>query len=105
MFATLVRRDADHRYQLLVGDPRAAAEVLGVAPWDHAMQQVSDDIAAGLERLGFVVHRNTLPLAFVDDSERRVRNSHFATANNALVEIDAAGCQRRVWLPSYGFGN
>ena len=27
----------------------------------RAMQQVFDDIAAGLERLGFVVHRNPLP--------------------------------------------
>jgi hypothetical protein len=102
MFLSLAGRDAEGRYQVLVGDPRLAADLLGVPPWAHAMQEVFDGIARDLEGVGFRVHRNPLPLVYVDDPASRQRVWYFATANNALVQI--AGDDRRVWLPTYGYG-
>ncbi len=103
MFITLAGRDERGKYRVLVGDPGKAAEALGVEPWEHAMQDVFDDIAEQLEGLGFRVLRNPLPLAYVTDRQNRQRTWYFATANNALVEIDEqAG--RRVWIPTYGHG-
>ena len=61
-----------------------------------------DDIAQQLDAAGFAVLRNPLPLAYVDDAPSRTRFWYFATANNALVEIDDD--RKRVWLPGYGFG-
>ncbi len=98
MFVTLAGRGADGRYRLLVGDPREAAAVLGTEPPAHAMTQVFDDIAATLARQGFDVHRNPLPLVYVDDPDRRERLWYFATGNNVLVGGDS------VYLPTYGHG-
>jgi hypothetical protein len=104
MFMTLAGRNAAGQYQVVVGDPGLAAAALGIPPWLHAMQEVFDDIARGLEQRGFVVHRNPLPLAYVDDEASKARTWYFATANNALVQITDAS-DRRIWLPAYGFGN
>jgi hypothetical protein len=103
MFLSLAGRDADGRYQVLVGDPRLAARALGVPLWPHAMTDVFDDIAEGLGATGFAVTRNPLPLVYVDDPFARERIWYFATANNALVQITTAA--KDVWLPSYGFGS
>ncbi len=102
MFITLAGRDDDGSYQVLVGDPRLAAAILDLPLVAHAMVEVFDNIARGLERLGFVVHRNPLPLVYVDDEVARQRTWYFATSNNALVEITEE--TRHVWLPTYGYG-
>jgi len=99
MFITLAGRGADGRYRLLVGDPRAAADILGIQMPAHAMSQVFDDIAQGLRRQGFDVLRNPLPLAYADDLDRKERSWYFATANNALVSDGV------VYLPTYGHGS
>ncbi|MET0781816.1 MAG: hypothetical protein ABWY26_02820 [Microbacterium sp.] len=104
MFISLAGRDASGRYQVLVGDPGLAATALGVPLWPHAMQEVFDSVATGLQRLGFAVTRNPLPLVYVDDGSERTRIWYFATSNNALVQIPDSG-EKRVWLPAYGFGN
>jgi hypothetical protein len=98
MFISLAGRGADGRYRVLVGDPRAAAELLGVPLAAHAMAAVFDDIAAVLTRQGFDVIRNPLPLAYLDDTERLERLWYFATSNNALV------ADGTVYLPTYGHG-
>ncbi len=89
--------------RVLVGDPRLAAEILDVPLAAHATPEVFDDIARSLARLGFEVVRNPLPLVYVDDPDRRVRQWYFATSNNALVDIPAAGGPS-VFLPTYGHG-
>jgi hypothetical protein len=104
MFITLAGREADGRYRLLVGDPEMAAQALGEELQPHAMQGVFDSVAANLERIGFSVHRNPLPLTYVDEPAERARYWYFATANNALVEIPGDEAQKRVWLPTYGHG-
>src|SRR5688572_27983213 len=58
MFLTLAGRDGAGRYQVLVGDPRMAATILGVPVWPHSMSNVFDDIAEGLRNRGFAVVRN-----------------------------------------------
>jgi len=103
MFITFAGRDAGGKYQLVVGDPSLAAQALGVPLWPHAMQEVFDNIATGLNTLGFSVTRNPLPLVYVDDSSTRERLWYFATANNALVQIIDDG-KKNIWLPKYGFG-
>jgi hypothetical protein len=102
MFLSLAGRAPDGRYRVFVGDPGLAARILETDPWPHAMQEVFDDIADQLADAGFAVLRNPLPLVYVDDVASRTRYWYFATANNALVEIDEV--RRRVWLPAYGFG-
>jgi hypothetical protein len=98
MFITPAGRGDDGRYRVLVGDPSLAADLLGEPVAPHAMRQVFDSVADVLERLGFDVIRNPLPLVYVDDPAGRVRLWYFATANNALVEPG------RVILPTYGHG-
>ncbi len=104
MFLTLAGRNPQGKYQILVGDPRLAAQLLGWPLQPHSMAQVFDNIARGLSRLGFEVIRNPLPLVYVDDPESKERIWYFATSNNALVEITAGGA-KTVWLPTYGHGN
>jgi hypothetical protein len=104
MFMTLAGRDASGKYQVVVGDPSLAATTLGITIWEHSMQEVFDNIAKGLSKLGFSVTRNPLPLAYVDDARTKERLWYFATANNALVQITDSG-EKSVWLPAYGFGN
>lgn len=104
MFITFAGRDNDGKYQLLVGDPSLAAKALKVELWPHAMQEVFDNIGDELKKLGFSVIRNPLPLVYVDDPDTKERLWYFATANNALVEIPETG-EKKIWLPSYGFGN
>jgi hypothetical protein len=102
MFLTLAGRGDDGRYRVLVGDPRLAAQMLDQPVRPHAMAEVYDDVAAGLDRRGFDVRRNPLPLVYLDDPRDRVRLWYFATANNALVQ-DVPG-DRVVLLPTYGHG-
>jgi len=101
-FLTLAGRGADGRYRILVGDPVMAAQRLDRGCPDHALHAVFDDIAAQLAQRGFDVVRNPLPLVFQDNHITRVRNWYFASANNAIVEID--GRKHTVWLPTYGHG-
>jgi hypothetical protein len=102
MFLTLTGRGDGGRPRILVGSPRLAATALGMPLPGHSMQEVFDNIAAGLARSGFEVLRNPLPLVYLDDPGARERIWYFATANNALVE--ATDAARTVWLPTYGHG-
>src|SRR5690606_10761053 len=61
MFMTLAGRNKAGKYQVLVGDTRMAAEVLGEELTGYGMPDVFDDVAALLERQGFEVIRNPLP--------------------------------------------
>ena len=99
-FLTLAGRGLDGRYRVLVGDPAMAADALEMEVPEHAMREVFDDIAAQLSRLEFEVVRNPLPLVYQDNHITKTRLWYFASANNALVEID--GERKTVWLPTYG---
>jgi hypothetical protein len=101
-FITLAGRGASGRNQLLVGDPAMASGTLGTDLPDHAMRAVFDDIAVQLDMAGFDVIRNPLPLVYQDNHISKARQWYFASANNALVEID--GARKTVWLPTYGYG-
>ena len=100
MFISLAGRDAGGNYTILVGSPEAAADLLGEPLAEGAMQDVFDDIANGLQALGFNVLRNPLPIAYDDDDAQRVRYWYFATGNNVLVQDNP----KRVWIPTYGHG-
>jgi hypothetical protein len=109
MFITLAGRNASGRYRLVVGSPALADEVLGRPCLPHALSELFDDVAAQLVEHGFDVVRNPLPLTYADGRRsvegqvREVRIWYFATANNCLVQIDAAAGDQ-VWLPTYGHG-
>lgn len=103
MFVTLAGRDGAGQFHLVVGDPKSAATVLGQTLPDHAMQDVFDNIARSLDGLGFAVHRNPLPLVYMDDPGRKERMWYFATSNNALVSIH--GATKNIWIPTYGHGS
>lgn len=103
MFVSLAGRGDDGRYRLLVGDPRLAAEILGLPMYPHAMVEVFDNVARTVERMGFDVRRNPLPLVYVDDERLRQRRWYFATSNNALVETSPTSGPT-VYLPTYAYG-
>ena len=103
MFITLAGRGASGRYRLLVGSPSDADRILGRPPQPQGMPELFDDVARTLERQGFEVLRNPLPVTSVDDPDARQRTWYFATSNNALVQIDAEAGDA-VWLPTYGHG-
>lgn len=98
MFITLAGRDGEGKYRVLVGSPAVAAELLNEPLPEGAMQPVFDDIARGLEELGFRVIRNPLPTAYDDDDEEKKRYWYFATGNNVILQDDP----KTVWLPTYG---
>lgn len=103
MFITLAGRNAEGQYQLVVGDPRLAFEILGEEIQDHALLPVFDNVARHLAQAGFKVYRNPLPLTYVDNPDKKERKWYFASANNALVEIKSDS-EKTVWLPAYGVG-
>lgn len=100
MFISLAGRDRNGTYTILVGSPQMAADILSEPLPEGAMQNVFDDIAAGLESLGFNVVRNPLPMAYDDNDTKRVRYWYFATGNNVIIQDNP----RKVWLPTYGHG-
>ncbi|MFD3001504.1 hypothetical protein ACFS7Z_14130 [Pontibacter toksunensis] len=104
LFLSLAGRNGDGRYRVLVGDPQLASDMLGNLTTELATPEVFDNIAEILERLGFDVIRNPLPLIYVDDEEERIRKWYFASYNSALVEIKGEQ-DKTVWLPTYGHGN
>lgn len=104
MFITLLGRNSEGKYQVLVGDPRMASDILKLPVLPHSMPEVFDNIAQGLKKIGFEVLRNPLPLVYFDDQETKERRWYFATSNNALVQIAENG-GKTVWLPSYGYGD
>ncbi len=101
MFISLVGRDAAGKYTLLVGSPQLAADILGETLLEGAMQEVFDDIAAGLVALGFNVIRNPLPMAYDDDDSDNTRYWYFSTGNNVLTQDNP----KKVWIPTYGHGH
>ena len=59
MFITLLGTDADGTFEVMVGDPSLADDILGTqSPW--ALTGVYDAIAHDLAEEGFTVHRNPL---------------------------------------------
>jgi hypothetical protein len=67
------------------------------------MVPIYNDIAGKISQMGFRVIRNPLPLVYQDDPSERMRYWYFATANNALVQVE--GQTKNVWLPTYGHGD
>ena len=103
MFVSLAGRGEDGRYRVLVGDPRAAAQLTNEPLQPHAMAPVFDDIARDLARRGYAVTRTPLPLVYSDDPEARVRSWYFATSNNVLVHAPE-GARPSVFIPTYAHG-
>jgi hypothetical protein len=101
MFLSLAGRDDQGRYQVLVGSPKLAAELLGVTSPPQAMDEIFDDIAQQLADLGFAITRTPLPLVAYDDPDEKVRRWEWATSNNCWVEISQDA--KRVYLPTYGY--
>lgn len=100
MFVTPIGRNAAGKYQVMVGDPRMAADTLGQELKPEAMAEIYDDIADQFAVLDFEVVRNPLPLTYDDNEQTKDRDWYFATANNALV-VNSVG-MKKVWLPTYG---
>jgi len=105
MFISLAGRNAAGKYQILVGDPKMAADMIDFPEsLQYAMVDVFNNIAAQLSRNpNFEVIRNPIPLVYVDDESKKERVWYFATSNNCLVENTKHS--KTVWLPTYGHGN
>ena len=128
MFLSLAGRDANGKYQILVGDPSMAPMAPSAMVDSYTMQNVYDAIADSLKSSDFTVIRNPLPLTFSKQTvkleelnhpeneklyriylqlhnlgltEVELRNWYFASSNNALLEI--TDTLKRVWLPTYGY--
>jgi hypothetical protein len=104
MFITLIGRNDNGKFQLLIGDPSLAFKILGKPLPAHSMQNVFDNIATNLNNLGFDVIRNPLPLVYMDDILNKERIWYFATSNNVLVQ-NSKEKGKIVWIPTYGHGN
>ena len=105
MFLSFAGRNSEGKYQILVGDPKMASDLIGFPDGlKYSMQEVFDNIANSLSKIfEFEVIRNPLPLIYSDDVQSKTRYWYFATANNCLVENDVNN--KNVWLPTYGYGN
>ena len=108
-FVTLAGRGDDGRPRVLVGSPAVADQLLARPAVEPALDERFDEVAAQLVSHGFEVIRNPLPLTYahgrrrIDGLLREVRLWYPATANNALVQVDAVEGDQ-VWLPTYGHG-
>lgn len=100
MFVTLAGPGADGRERVLVGDPALAASLLGTALHPRGPAALFDRVAHDLEREGFAVTRNPLPMIYMDEPDKRRRVWYYASANNVLLQRGAQGDV--VWLPAYG---
>jgi hypothetical protein len=98
MFITLIGRGQGGQFELLVGSPRLADEVLGtVSP--YALNDVYDAIAKRLEDEGFKVHRNPLAhvpslgetIPFARLREISVSSPDGASMSQAVRELQVAG--------------
>jgi hypothetical protein len=103
MFVSLAGTGDDGRPRVLVGDPRAAAQLTEEPLQPHAMAAVFDDVARDLGRRGYAVTRTPLPLVYSDDEQARVRSWYFATSNNVLVHAPD-GARPQVFIPTYAHG-
>lgn len=104
MFISLAGRNSQGKYQILVGDPKMAAEILDFPEsLEYAMTEVFDNIADNISKnADFEVIRNPLPLIYTDDTDNKIRKWYFATGNNCLVENYSGN--KKVWLPTYAYG-
>ena len=104
MFLSLAGKSTNGKYQVLVGDPKMAAEILNFPEsLQYSMAEVFNNIAKNISKKeDFEVIRNPLPLVYTDDVQAKIRYWYFATANNCLVEND--GQNKNVWLPTYAHG-
>ena len=59
MFITLIGRDASNNFEVLVGSPAVADQVLGTSS-PYSLSSVYDNIATQLTGFGLTVHRNPL---------------------------------------------
>lgn len=100
MFISLVGKNANGQYTVLVADPQLAADILNEPLPEGAMQEVFNDIAAQLTILGFNVIRNPIPMAYDDDDSEKTRYWYFATSNNVILQ----DTPKVVWIPTYGHG-
>ncbi|MCW2700287.1 MAG: hypothetical protein JWQ45_1822 [Blastococcus sp.] len=99
MFMTLIGRQDDGRFTLLVGDPAMADDLLGTSS-PYALSEVYDQIATGLTAAGFdvrrtpLVHRSTpgqsLPLADLRAVAQREQSAALASAVRELADAGAA---------------
>jgi hypothetical protein len=109
MFLTLVGRNSDGAFEVLVGSPKLADERLGVTS-PYALADVYDAIAEQLAGLGFVVTRNPLvhrPMLGATFSLAQLKQLAATRENRALVpavaELSNAGAadstpiQARTW--------
>jgi len=101
MFISLAGRNPDGKYQVLVGSPKLAAELLDMELPEGNMQEIFDNIAYNLKKEGFEVIRNPMPLIYDDDDNAKIRQWYFASANNVLLQDQP---EKTVWLPTYGHG-
>ena len=133
MFITLIGRNQDGTFEVLVGDPRLAEERLGSRS-PFALPEAYDAIARDLQERGFAVSRNplvhretaggTFPLAELQqlapesmlpalaeltragatpDTPVELRSWHHITWNNCLVE-NSEETGRHIYLPTFGHG-
>ncbi|MBA3898760.1 MAG: hypothetical protein H0X62_00890 [Bacteroidetes bacterium] len=105
MFISLAGRVKNGKYRLMIGDPRLATKILELPEvLKYAMAELFDNIARNMEKAGFEVIRNPLPLIYLDDTEKKERSWFFATSNNLMVEI-IDETNKTVWMPTYGYGD
>jgi hypothetical protein len=67
------------------------------------VKEIFDNIANRIEKLGFEIIRNPLPLVYLDVTRRKERLWYFAAANTTLVQM-SNDKGKIVWLPTYGHG-
>ncbi|SOD93803.1 hypothetical protein [Caenispirillum bisanense] len=103
MFLTLMGRE-DDGYHVLLGSPTQAAYIMTgqMQTPPEAQAEAFDALQTQLQEMGFIVHRNPMPLIYQDDPVEKLRTWYYAAYNNALVQVDETG--RRVWLPSFAHG-
>jgi len=86
MFISLAGRNENGKYQILVGSPKLAAELLDEPLPEGNMQKIFDNIACNLKNEGFDVIRNPMPLIYDDNDRDKIREWYFASANNVLLQ-------------------
>ncbi len=110
MFVTLIGRDGSGAFQVLVGSPALADELLGISS-PFALAEVYDAIAADFASMGFAVRRNPLVhhptvtravefSALLQQAEQPGSDEHLERAVRQLAEAgatDSSTIQVRSW--------
>lgn len=102
MFISLIGKNEDGKFEMMVGSPKLGNELLGLPDMRHNLQAAYDEIARSFKRQGIIVHRNPM-VHYPEFTGRRISISYLQNlaiqnpddrdVNSALKDLYSLGAR------------